>query len=93
MEPNRAPVDADAYAAWINLRIGAEVRRRREALRLSAYALAKAGLISDQTILNIEQGLVVPLLSTLARLCVRFETTLTELVRAAEGKNLPNAFG
>ena len=86
MDPKRAPEDADAYAARINRGLGAEVRRRREALGLSAYALGKAGLVSDQTILNIEQGTVVPLVSTLARICVRFGTTLPELVTAAEAR-------
>ena len=95
MEPNRAHVDADAYAARINRCLGAEVRRRREALGMSAYALGKAGRVTDQTILNIEQDRVEPLLATLARLCVPFETTLTELVRAAEAEDRepPNAFG
>ena len=41
--------DADADAARINRRLGAEVRKRQEALGLSAYALAKAGQVSDQT--------------------------------------------
>lgn len=85
MDPNYSPLDADAYAAWINRRLGAEVRRRREVLGLSAYALGKAaGQVSDQTILNIEQDRVDPLLSTLARICVRFGITLSELVVGAE---------
>lgn len=46
----------DEYAKWINQRIGEEVRRRREALGLSAYALGKVAGVSDQTILNIERG-------------------------------------
>ncbi len=63
MNSNRAPKDAEAYAAWLNRRIGAEVRRRREEQGLSAYALGKAGQVTDQTILNLEQDRVDPMLS------------------------------
>lgn len=76
----------DEYADWINKRIGAEVLRRREALGLSAYALGRVCGVSDQTILNIEQGLCPNgcWTGTLARMCLRFGTTLSELVAAAE---------
>ena len=76
----------DDYADWIHARIGAEVRRRREALGLSAYALGRICGVSDQTILNIEQGLCPNgcWTGTLARMCVRFGTTLSELIATAE---------
>lgn len=56
MDTNHAFKTPDEYAHWINQRIGEEVRRRREALGLSAYALGKLAGVSDQTILNIERG-------------------------------------
>ena len=76
----------DEYARWINLRIGAEVLERREALGLSAYVMGKAGGVSDQTYLNIEQGKYAggSLTGTLARICARFGVTLSELIAAAE---------
>lgn len=84
MDPNRAPTDPEKYARWINRRLGAEVRKRREALRLSAYALAKRARVTDQTILNLEQGHHSPTVTTLALLAVCFGTTCSELVTAAE---------
>ena len=76
----------DEYANWINLRICAEVRERRESLGLSAFTMSKAGGVSDQSYLNIEQGKDDrgSLTGTLARICVRFDTTLSELIAAAE---------
>jgi transcriptional regulator with XRE-family HTH domain len=86
--PRPAFATPDEYAHWFNLRIGAEVRERREALGLSAYALAKVAGVSDQTILNMEQGICPNgcLTSTLARIALRFGLTLSELVTAAEGR-------
>lgn len=74
------------YVRSLNRRIGAEVKERREALGLSAYTLAKAAGVTDQTILNIEQGLCPngPWVATLMRIAVRFGTTLSELAAAAE---------
>lgn len=86
MDKPPAPTTPDEYADWINARIGAEVRRRREALRLSAYALGKDAGVTDQTILNLEQGNCDRgcLTGTLARIAFRFGTTLSELTAAAE---------
>ncbi len=89
MEPDHAPTEADAYSDWILRRIGAEVRRRREALGLSAYALGKAGAVSDQTILNIEQGRCGALIATMARIAKRLGLSLTALVGAAEMRSQP----
>lgn len=79
----------DDYADWINARIGAEVRRRREALGLSAYTLGRACGVSDQTILNIEQGNCDRgwLTGTLARVAFHFGTTLSALITEAERGN------
>jgi transcriptional regulator with XRE-family HTH domain len=76
----------DDYVCSLNQRIGAEVKSRREALGLSAYTLAKAAGVTDQTILNLEQGLCPngPWAATLMRIAVRFGTTFSELVAAAE---------
>ncbi len=76
----------DEYADWINERLGAEVRERREALGLSAYALGRACGVSDQTILNIEQGNCDRgcLTGTLARVAFHFGISLTALIEAAE---------
>lgn len=88
MEQETAPTDPDKYALWINARIGAEVRERREALGISAYALGRSAGVSDQTILNLEQGFCPNgcWTGTLARIGVRFGTTLSELVAAAEAR-------
>ena len=77
----------DEYAAWINQRIGAEVKRRREALGLSAYALARLAGVSDQTVLNIEHGRCKTGVNaaTLARLCPTFHVALWEFMASAEG--------
>lgn len=75
----------DTYTKWIHERIGLEVRERREALNISAYALGRSAGVSDQTILNIERG-VYPngcWTGTLARICVHFGTTLDVLMVAA----------
>jgi DNA-binding XRE family transcriptional regulator len=77
---------ADEYADWINARIGAEARRIREAAGVTPYAMGRAGKVSDQTILNLERGHQDRgcLSGTLARICYRFEVTLSELVWVAE---------
>lgn len=84
----------EAYLSFITRRLGAEVRGRREALRLSPYTLAKHSGVSDQTILNIEQGLTTPNLATLVLIAVRFSTTLSEFVNASEhGPVTPKSLG
>lgn len=96
MEPTNtthAPTPDD-YAAFINEQLAAELRERREALGISAYALAKHARVTDQTILNMEQGNNSPTVTTLALVCVRLGTTLTELVTAAEARpRSPKRFG
>lgn len=79
-------LSADQYAKWINARIGAEVRERREALGLTAFAVSEVGGVSDQTYHNLERGKYAggSLTGTLARICVRLGITLSVLIVAAE---------
>ncbi len=86
MNPTHAFPTPDEYATWINRRLGAEVRRRRIALGLSAYALARAAGVSGQAILNLEQGRLKQgcMSGTLARIARCLGITLSELVTAAE---------
>lgn len=84
----------DLYPAFITRQIGREVRVRRESLGLSAYALAKLARVTDQTILNIEQGATCPNFVTVALICVRFGTTATEFVGSAEQRpDCPKSLG
>jgi len=69
MDPTHAPTPFD-YPTWINDRIRAELKARRLALGLSAYALAIPRQLTDQTILNIEHGTHSPSITTLALLCL-----------------------
>ena len=85
--PTPRPVftDANAYADWINRRIGAEVTRLRVAHGMTPYALGLACGVTDQTILNIERGKCDRghLTGTLARICFHFGITLEALIDAA----------
>jgi len=91
-QPNPTPLsafaNADAYADWINRRIGEEVARLREAHGMTPYALGLKCGVSDQTILNIEHGKCERgyLTGTLARICFHFGITLNELLDAAAGE-------
>ena len=77
---------ADEHVRLLHQRIGKEVRKRRDAMGLSAYTLAKAAGVTDQTILNLEQGLCPNgcWTGTLARIALRLGTSFTELVVTAE---------
>ena len=74
------------YIHSLNQRIGAEISERRVTLEVSAYNLAKAAAVSDQTILNLERGAYRNgcWTATLARIALRLGTTVSELVTAAE---------
>ncbi|HEY0548920.1 MAG TPA: helix-turn-helix transcriptional regulator [Verrucomicrobiae bacterium] len=74
----------DLYPDRLNRQIGRELRARRESLNLSAYALSKDARVTDQTILNIEQGTTSPNLTTLALLCLRFGIRVAEFLASAE---------
>ncbi|MEQ1751461.1 MAG: hypothetical protein ABL974_18700 [Prosthecobacter sp.] len=78
---------ADAYADWINKRIGQEVTRLRESRSMTPYALGLVCGVCDQTILNIERGKCDRgyLTGTLARIAFHFGTTLKGLISSAEG--------
>ena len=80
------PAAPDAYAAWVNRRIGQEVLRRRTAIGLSAYALAKQIGLTDQSIRNIERGKCPTgsLSTSLALVAHRFGTTLGRFIDTAE---------
>ena len=66
------PFNPGEYSARILRRIAAELRARRRARGISAYALAVDAQVSDQTILNIEQGLTKPNFLTVSLICARF---------------------
>ena len=55
---------------------------------MSAYALGKVAMVTDQTILNIEQGLCPNgcWMGTLARIAHHFGLRLRDLLDAAEGE-------
>lgn len=86
-DPTPRPVfaDANAYADWINRRIGEEVRRRRVAHGMTPYALGLLCGASDQTILNIERNQCKNghVTGTLARIAFFFGTTLEALIESA----------
>ena len=88
-EPNPTPRPAftsgEAYADWINRRIGEEVTRLRESQGMTPYALGLKCGVSDQTILNIEHGICKRgyLTGTLAQIAFFFGITLNELIDAA----------
>ncbi|MBL9151967.1 MAG: helix-turn-helix transcriptional regulator [Verrucomicrobiales bacterium] len=79
-----APSTEDAVSFFIR-DLGAEIRSRRERLGISAYSLGRAGNVTDQTILNIEQGRCGNgcQVGTLFRIAERLGTTLPELITAA----------
>lgn len=95
MEQVAAPTDPDEYAARFIRDLGAEVRCRRERLGMSAYALGRVAKVSDQTILNLEQGNCDRgcLTSTLCRVAWFFGTTFSELVAAAERRGARGKLG
>ena len=84
MDTQPAFATPDEYADWINKRIGKEVARLRGSM--SAYKLGPACGVSDQTILNLEQGNFDRgvLTGTLARIAFYFGLKLKELIGAAE---------
>jgi transcriptional regulator with XRE-family HTH domain len=84
--PPQTPTPPGSIAAWVNRRIGQEVIRRRTAIGLSAYALAKQIGLTDQSIRNIELGKCPAgsLSTSLARVAHRFGTTLGRFIDTAE---------
>ena len=80
------PDSPDAYAAWVNRRIGQKVICCREAIGLSAYALAKQINTTAQSIRNIERAKcpLGTLSSNLARIAHYFGTTLGNFISSAE---------
>jgi len=60
--------------------VGAEIRRLREAQRLSQPGLAKVAGIAKQGLSNIEGGAVVPSISTLQNIAEALHIDLLELI-------------
>lgn len=93
--PIPLPVSPDAYVAAFHRSLGLEVASRREALGLSAYALAKAARVSDQTIPNLEQGRcdngcwTGTLARVAHRIAHRIGVCVADLVAAAEALIAP----
>jgi hypothetical protein len=76
-------LDPEDYAAWLNARVGEELRRRRGTR--SAYELAIPRRLSDQTILNIERCVHSATITSLGLVCARLRIRASELVLSAEG--------
>lgn len=73
------PLDLQ-LADELNRQIGVHLMRLRLEQKRSAYELAVPGLLSDQSILNIESGLINPGLRTVALYCQRLGTTLQAVI-------------
>lgn len=92
--PSTRPVGDSAFAdsagmdypRWVTDRIRAELLKLRLAQGKSAHALAVPGLLTKQTILNIEKGVHSPSIHTFAVLCQRLGTTVDCLVDRAFGR-------
>lgn len=83
MAPDPAPLDPDAYADWINARVGAVCCARLKRKGKTAYILAIPGKLSDQTIVNIKGGRHSIGLKNLARLARQLGTTVPSIIIAA----------
>jgi transcriptional regulator with XRE-family HTH domain len=86
MDLDAALRDPDGYVGAFCRAVGEELRARREAAGMSAYKMARLAGVSDQAILNLEQGAVGkngPCLGTVIRLCVHLRIRVPELVLAA----------
>jgi DNA-binding XRE family transcriptional regulator len=70
------PEADDDYPDEVCRRLGQRMRECRQRLGLSTYSLAIPGVLSDQTILNMEQGRVNYGIRTAALYCQRLGTTL-----------------
>lgn len=90
-EPHPTPLsaftDADAYADWINERIGKKVTSLREGVGMTPYALGLKCGVSDQTILNVERNKCDrgALTGTLAHIAFFFGISLEALIESAAG--------
>jgi len=88
-EPHPTPrpvfTSGEAYADWINQRIGKKVTQLREGLGMTPYALGLKCGVSDQTILNVERNKCDrgALTGTLARIAFFFGITLEALIESA----------
>lgn len=71
---------------WLMRAVGADLRRRRLLMGVSAFELAVAGYLSDQAILNNEAGHVNAGLKTLARHCFLVGTDLQQVLDHVLGR-------
>ena len=97
-QPDPLPEAADPahpqHADWLCRHVGRELRRLRRAQGASAYELALPGILSDQTILNNENGRRNPGLLTLVVHCQRLRATLHDVLPPLPLPPLtPNIFG
>jgi len=64
----------------LSRRVGARVRRLRDELEWSFYALVGETELAQGVVSEIERGLVLPRLTTLARIASVMEVTVADLV-------------
>lgn len=83
--PNAALLAPADYAQWVGARVRAEMIRRRLALGKTPYSMALPGLLTAQTIRNIESGTHSPRLDNLALISQRLDAPLESLVLASLG--------
>lgn len=86
MDLEAAQRDPEAYLAWFCRGVGMVLRERREREGISAYKMGRLIGVSDQAILNLEDGMVGkngPCLGTVIRAAVYLRMLVPELVTAA----------
>jgi transcriptional regulator with XRE-family HTH domain len=64
----------------LSRQVGARVKQLRQELDWSFYALVGETELAQGVVSEIERGLVLPRLSTLARIAAAFEVTVADLV-------------
>lgn len=85
MDLESAQREPEVYLAWFCRALGMELRRRREAAGISAYRMGRIIGVSDQAILNLEQGCVGkngPCLGTVVRAALYLGMLVPELMVA-----------
>ncbi len=85
MDTSQVPSSED-YPIWFNDRVRLELKRRRLELGKSPYSMAIPGKLTDQTIINIENGKHSPSLTTLALYCQQLSASVEKvIITAVEG--------
>lgn len=67
----------------MNKTVGDNIRKRREAMRLSRRELAELANFAEGTVYDIETGVHYPGLYSLCRLCLVFKCTINDLIPEA----------